>query len=121
MKKVKRCVVAALTAAEAAVSTGTAVAEGAACMMLRLVLFGAREGDHVAACFNGVPLQLLREDHAWKDPQIFSPAPQPPSGGGGNYAVKPGQKLLCAEFRVPAAAGRTGPNEIRVAAAERVP
>ena len=109
------------TPAALTVGLSDAVPQGAARLTLRLLLFGAREGDHVAARLNGVPLEMHREDHAWKDAQIFSPAPQPRSGGHGNYAIDPGQKLLCAEFRVPDAAGRTGPNEVRVAVAERAP
>ena len=55
---------------------------------------------------NGVSLPLLARDPDWKDAQIFSPRPQPASGGTGQYKVDPSQRLLRLDFavdpRVPA-------------------
>jgi hypothetical protein len=109
------------TPAEVTVYLSEAPAAGEAEVTLRLVLFGAREGDHVAAWLNGAALELSGEDHTWQDPQIFSPAPQPPSGGSGHYAVNPGQRLLAAQYHVPPAVCREGANEVCVGVAERIP
>jgi hypothetical protein len=86
---------------------------------LRVTIFGALEGDRISAEVNGIPLDAPSCDFYWKDPQIFSPKPQPPSGGDGNYTVDPGQKLLLAEFSVPASACRLGRNRITISAASR--
>jgi len=88
---------------------------------LRAVLFGAREGDALAASLNGAPLPEPTVDFTWKDPQIFSPRPQPPSGGNGRYAVDPDQRLLCLEFAVPPEACRVGPNAAALSIVSRLP
>ena len=88
---------------------------------LRVVLFGAREGDQVAVCLNGQPLRPTLTDHAWKDPQLFSPAPQPASGGPGQYEIDPDQRLTRVEFEVSARLCHEGPNQVLVAVADRAP
>ncbi len=88
---------------------------------VRVVLFGAREGDGFAARLNGVPLRLRHRDDAWHDPQIFSPAPQPASGGSGCYQVNPEQKLVCLEFAVAPGLCRLGENRVEVSIVERTP
>jgi hypothetical protein len=90
-------------------------------LTLRAVLFGAREGDEVAASLNGVALPLAMRDPAWQDPQILSPAPQPASGGSGRYAVDPAQKLLRLEFTVAPGLCRLGPNQVAVRLCDRAP
>jgi hypothetical protein len=90
-------------------------------LILRAVLFGAREGDRIEARLNGVALPLIAEDHGWQDAQILSPAPQPPSGGSGRHAVNPDQKLLCLDFAVPPGLCRLGPNQAELAVRDRVP
>jgi hypothetical protein len=87
---------------------------------LRAVLFGAREGDEIAAALNGVPLERAVQDFGWKDPQVFSPNPQPASGGSGRYEINPDQKLLRLEFGVPAGAWRQGRNEVSLNVASRI-
>lgn len=88
---------------------------------LRLVLFGARKGDQVAASLGGQPLPLTLCDHDWKDPQLFAPAAQPPSGGPGDYPINPDQRLTRLEFAVPVGQCREGLNGFAVAVASRVP
>lgn len=88
---------------------------------LRAVVFGAREGDRFGARLNGVELDCIAEDHGWKDPQILSPAPQPPSGGSGNYPVDPDQRLLRVDFAVPPAACNSGWNRAELRVDARVP
>lgn len=97
------------------------LAETESLLTLRVIIFGAREGDRVGAWLNGTELACQVLDHAWKDPQIMSPAPQPPSGGGGQYVVNPQQRLLRLEFAVPSGLARVGANEVAVAVAERAP
>lgn len=88
---------------------------------LRAVLFGAREGDEIAVALNGRPLTASQIDHDWKDPQIFSPDPQPPSGGSGRYQINPDQRLTRVEFAVPSNVIQEGSNRAEVAVASRVP
>lgn len=88
---------------------------------LRAVLFGMREGDAVTATLNGAALGVALLDHEWKDGQIFSPAPQPPSGGPGVYALNPGQRLTRVEWRVPLSQAVEGANMATVAVGSRVP
>ena len=96
-------------------------AEAAVGVVLRAVLFGARKGDRVEAALNGTALPLAEEDHAWKDAQIFSPAPQPASGGTGQYAVDPSQKLLRLDFAVSPELCRLGANRAEVSVRDRAP
>ena len=95
--------------------------EDVAGVVLRAVLFGAREGDCIDAVLNGVVLSLAEQDAEWKDPQILSPAPQPISGGSGEYAVDPEQKLLRLDFAVPLALCRAGENQAEVSVRDRAP
>jgi hypothetical protein len=96
-------------------------ADAPASVQLRVILFGAREGDRLTASLNGVTLKLTCEDFGWKDPQIFSPAPQPASGGNGRYEVDPDQQLLRLDFDVPLEACRQGINDVRIGISDRVP
>lgn len=88
---------------------------------LRVVLFGAREGEAFAASLNGQPLDLAASDHGWKDPQIFSPQAQPASGGSGQYEINPDQKLTRLDFAVPAGVCQESMNRVAVAVRERLP
>jgi hypothetical protein len=97
------------------------LSDSAAEVRLQLVLFGAREEDTIAARLNGEPLADGAYDFDWKDPQLFAPNPQPPSGGNGRYEVRPDQRLLRVEFTVPTTACRTGRNDVSVAIANRAP
>jgi hypothetical protein len=90
-------------------------------VILRTVLFGAQKGDKITAKLNGVTLELAVEDYQWKDAQIFSPRPQPASGGRGDYTVNPDQKLLRLDFIVPPRLCRPGENQINIRIADRVP
>ena len=92
-----------------------------ATLLLRAALFGAREGDEFEAALNGVPLELLVADHEWKDPQIFSPAPQPASGGTGQYEVNPKQRLLRLDFALPPGLCRQGLNHASLRIRDRIP
>jgi hypothetical protein len=81
---------------------------------LRAVLFGAPDDQTVHAKLNGAPLPLLTRDPRWKDAQIFSPKPQPASGGNGVYRVDPRQRLLRLDFNVDPRNCRVGQNLVRL-------
>jgi hypothetical protein len=83
-------------------------------VLLRVVLFGASDEEVVEASLNGVSLPLLARDPDWKDAQIFSPKPQPASGGTGRYKVNPRQRLLRLDFAVEPGACRQGENRVRL-------
>jgi len=90
-------------------------------VILRVVLFGAREGDNFGARLNGVALPPTEYDFQWKDPQIFSPGGQPASGGDGRYKVNSKQNLLRIDFVVPPRLCRLGENQINVWIDKRIP
>ncbi len=86
---------------------------------LRLVVFGARESDRINVALNGAPLSLVETDADWKDRQIFSPAPQPPSGGADHWRINPLQKLLRLDYEVAAASCKLGLNQVTLRLAPR--
>lgn len=79
-------------------------------ILLRAVLFNAADDERVELSLNGVTLPLLSRDAQWKDPQIFSPRPQPASGGTGDYRVNPRQRLLRLDFSIAPSQCRLGEN-----------
>jgi len=83
-------------------------------LALCCVLFGADAGHEFAARFNGVALDAPRRDADWKDAQIFSPRPQPTSGGKGVYKINPNQRLLRLQWDVPLHAWKAGRNEVEI-------
>ena len=82
--------------------------------MLRAILFGATDDQSVQVELDGTPLTLLSRDPRWKDAQIFSPKPQPASGGSGVYRVDPRQRLLRLDFGVDPRKCRAGENLVRL-------
>jgi len=91
--------------------------------LLRTVWFGANDDEVIAATLNGVALPLLERDPDWKDAQIFSPRPQPASGGSGIYKVNPSQRLLRLDFTVDPRVCRPGENlvQLRLASQPKQP
>ncbi len=83
-------------------------------LTLRLVVFGAGADDSCEVLMAGESLDVRERDASWKDAQIFSPKPQPASGGKGDYKVNPKQQLLRLDYDVPSGLWRQGPNEIEV-------
>lgn len=83
-------------------------------LTLRCVLFQAAASDTFDLRFNDTPLTVDVIDPEWKDAQIFSPKPQPASGGKGFYKVNPKQQLLRIEAAVPHDAWKIGPNEVSI-------
>ena len=81
---------------------------------LSLVLFQARAADRLEIRVNGKILAQSGPGQDWKDAQIFSPKPQPNSGGKGEYTVDANQKLLRIACAVPPALLRRGENEVAV-------
>jgi hypothetical protein len=83
-------------------------------VLLRLILFQAGEDQTVQVELNGTALPLLVRDPGWKDPQIFSPKPQPASGGSGVYHIDPHQCLLRLDFGVDPRKCRVGENLVHL-------
>lgn len=98
-----------------------ALAEKLKQVSLRAVLLGAREGDRLEVRLNGVPLPQAAEDHAWKDRQVFSPAPQPSTCPVRLREVDPQQRLLRLDFMVPPGLCRIGENQVSVRIVKRLP
>lgn len=90
-------------------------------VMLRVVLRGAREGDHFEVRFNGVIVSPPLNDHDWKDPQILSPAPQTSTCSLIVRDINPQQQLLRMEFPVPPGSCRVGANQVDVSIDKRIP
>ena len=90
---------------------------------LRAIIFGAKQGDQIGAKLNGVELDQEIEDYQWKDPQIYSPRPQPNSGSGLPPGLPPDQdqKLLRLEFNLPPRMCRIGENQVEISIKHREP
>ncbi len=91
-----------------------ALADRVKSVLLRVVLFGAGDDEVVQVKFNGTLLSLSDRDPNWKDSQIFSPQPQPASGGSGHYQVDPLQKLLRLDFAVDPHGCQMGVNRVQI-------
>ncbi|MDD4869036.1 MAG: family 10 glycosylhydrolase [Kiritimatiellae bacterium] len=87
---------------------------GNANLTLRCILSNAGENDAFEIRFGGVLLSAKTRDPEWKDAQIFSPRPQPASGGKGDYKVNPRQRLLRLDCTVPDKGWRHGQNEVEI-------
>jgi hypothetical protein len=85
---------------------------------LSLVMFGAYDGDAFQVTLNGFVLKDPSQDFKWKDPQIYSPKLQPPSGRN-VYRVDPGQRLMKLTFNPPPEQFREGTNVVKVHIAAR--
>ena len=83
--------------------------------MLDVVLLGASEEDRFEVRLNGTALAPAARDPGWKDPQIFSPNPEPDSGGSfSRYRVDPNQKLLRLEYRIDPQCCLVGKNQVEI-------
>jgi len=98
-----------------------ASADRLANVTLRVVLFGAREGDQIEVRFNGAALQPVLQDHDWKDRQIHTPNPQPNTCGLIIPEVDPNQKLLRMDYALPPGLCKPGENEVGVRILDRIP
>ena len=82
--------------------------------MTRCVLSGAEEDDHFEILLNGAPLKIAVSDPEWKDAQIFSPRPQPTSGGKGQYRINPKQRLLRLDCSALKKGWQAGSNRVEI-------
>ena len=69
-------------------------------VVLRLIMFRAEASNSIDVYLNGVPLSRDVRDDDWKDRQIFSPRPQPASGGANRWKINPIQKLSRLDYKV---------------------
>ncbi len=83
-------------------------------LTLRITISNAKPGDVIKAELNGKALGESNYDYKWKDPQIFSPAPQPPAGANCQYKVDPNQKLLLITYVVKPYIVQTGKNIVGI-------
>ncbi len=83
-------------------------------LTLRVVLSGASNTEELAVKVNDHALSGAVRDATWKDPQIFSPRPQPASGGSGHYKIDPNQKLLRVDYPIPPEACLVGENTVEL-------
>jgi hypothetical protein len=81
---------------------------------LTILLFQSRPTDELSVTCNTTKLTLTQTDNNAKDPQIFSPKPQPNSGGKGDYKIDPNQSLRKLTYAVPPASLKKGPNQITI-------
>ena len=79
------------------------------------------EQDEVEVRLNGAVLSLAVRDPEWKDPHIFSPEPQPASGGSSHYPIDPNQRLLRLDYVVDPGQCRRGLNKVEVRMTKREP
>ena len=97
-------------------------ADNAKCSLtLRCIFSQVAEDDAFEFGFNGTSLSVTTRDAEWKDAQIFSPKPQPTSGGKGDYKVDPMQRLLRVDCVVPREAWKLGRNEVEVRVSSLAP
>ena len=88
--------------------------DGIKAVKLRAIVFGAEREDDFEARFNERPVDLHLRDPEWKDPQIFSPRPQPNSGNAAHHKVDPDQKLLRLDYILDPSRFRPGINTVEL-------
>jgi hypothetical protein len=87
---------------------------------LSCILFGVSKGDQLEVKLNGMNLDHGAQDFGWKDAQIFTPKPQPASGGG-PYEVDPKQRLMKLTLTPHLAQFRLGRNDVSIRIVDRIP
>jgi hypothetical protein len=85
---------------------------------LRVIVFGAEPEDGFEVRFNERSVDLRQRDPKWKDSQIFSPKPQPNSGGAARHKVDPDQKLLRLDYALDPGRLRPGINTVELSLAK---
>jgi len=98
-----------------------ALADRLRSVTLRVVLFGAREGDQIEVRFNGIALPPVVTDPGWKDRQIHTPRPQPNTCGLVIPPVDPNQKLVRMDYALSPGMCKLGDNLVAVRILDRVP
>ena len=81
-------------------------------VVLRLIMFRAEASNSIDVYLKGVPLSLDVRDDDWKDRQIFSPRPQPASGGADRWKINPIQKLSRVDYKVTSRLCKLGLNQV---------
>ena len=88
-------------------------------VILRAIFFNAQKDDQIQAKLNGITLDPVVRDFNWKDPQIFSPKPQPASGGASRWNIDPNQKLLRIDFTVSPQLCKLPQNQVQLQVTKR--
>jgi hypothetical protein len=88
---------------------------------LRIILYSLLPTDEIGIAINGQPADGMQRDPDWKDPQIHSPEPQPPSSGHSPLKPAESQQLACVQVRLAAEQLRQGDNRIAVQVIKRGP
>lgn len=83
-------------------------------LIVRAVMFAASDSDGLELKLNGQTLPASVRDAGWKDPQIFSPRPQPASGGPGDYKIHATQHLLRLDFTMRPQDCQVGENRVEL-------
>ncbi len=86
---------------------------------LHLVFFALRPDDTIAVEWNGTPLTPTLRDPAHTDAQIFSPGPQPVSGGQHHHRAVTSQSLTRLEFVLAPGQVKKGANRLILRVATR--
>lgn len=95
------------------ISDAPQAAQGGNQLTLRCIVFQAGDNDALEIRWNGSLLPLSARDAEWKDPQIFSPNPQPTSGYKPR-PINPQQRLLRLDYAVSNEVWRQGGNRVEV-------
>lgn len=88
-------------------------------VQLSILVYNMQPADRVSAAFNGTEVVFAGRDDSYKDPQIFSPRPQPPAGVGRSVARDREQQLTLLQYRLNGDAIHAGINNIHLAIASR--
>ena len=86
----------------------------AAQLDLSIVVHGMQPDDKVGVRLNGTELSLRERDDAHKDPQIFTPDPQPPAGRAQSKGANPEQRLTLLVYPIDGGDMRGGVNEVEL-------
>ena len=88
----------------------------AANLVLAIVVHGMQPDDRIDVSLNDTELALSERDDGHKDPQIYTPRPQPPAGRGQSKAADPEQRLTLLRYAVAPPSLHRGPNQVHLRA-----
>ena len=86
---------------------------------LAVVVYTLQPDDLVGATLNAEELPLAARDDSHRDPQLFSPAPQPPAGTARSTEPDPAQRLTLLTYALRPGRLRRGENHVALWVASR--